>query len=148
MLRRSTGRTVQLSNTSSLSMPGVEIVCTSLTDWFLISGNMAVQLDLTPLKIGPCLSTCHHFISLENKIQLQKNKKRKLNYPNLGSCSNWEKSMILGQFACVPRGELMIFWTGVCHYKISISTLSGIFDEKVGPFSEFLCLMEVSKVRF
>ena len=34
----------------------------------------------------------------------------------------------------------------MCHYKISISTLSGIFDEKVGPFSEFLCLMEVSKV--
>ena len=26
----------------------------------------------------------------------------------------------------------------MCHYKISISTLSGIFDEKVGPFSEFL----------
>ena len=22
------------------------------------------------------------------------------------------------------------------------------FDEKVGPFSEFLCLMEVSKIRF
>ena len=36
----------------------------------------------------------------------------------------------------------------MCHYKISISTLSGIFDEKVGPFLEFLCLMEVSKVRF
>ena len=36
----------------------------------------------------------------------------------------------------------------MCHYQISISTLSGIFDEKVGPFSEFLCLMEVSKVRF
>ena len=30
----------------------------------------------------------------------------------------------------------------MCHYKISISTLSGIFDKKVGPFSEFLCLME------
>ena len=28
----------------------------------------------------------------------------------------------------------------MCHYKVSISTLSGIFDEKVGPFSEFLCL--------
>ena len=26
-------------------------------------------------------------------------------------------------------------------------TLSGIFDEKVGPFGEFLCLMEVSKIR-
>ena len=25
----------------------------------------------------------------------------------------------------------------MCHYKVSISTLSGIFDEKVGPFSEF-----------
>ena len=28
----------------------------------------------------------------------------------------------------------------MCHYKVSISTLSEIFDEKVGPFSEFLCL--------
>ena len=27
-------------------------------------------------------------------------------------------------------------------------TLPGIFDEKVGHFSEFLCLMEVSKIRF
>ena len=31
---------------------------------------------------------------------------------------------------------------------VSLSTLSGIFDEKVGPFLEFLCLMEVSKIRF
>ena len=46
------------------------------------------------------------------------------------------------------EGNSWYFRTGVCHYKISISTLSGIFDEKVGPFSEFLCLMEVSKVRF
>ena len=46
-------------------------------------------------------------------------------------------------------GGLIIFSDGgVGHYKISISTLSGIFDEKVGLFSEFLCLMEVSKVRF
>ena len=29
-----------------------------------------------------------------------------------------------------------------------IFALSGIFDEKVGPFSEFLCPMEVSKIRF
>ena len=47
-----------------------------------------------------------------------------------------------------PGGNSGYFRTGVCHYKISTSTLSGIFDEKVGPFSEFLCLMEVSKVRF
>ena len=47
-----------------------------------------------------------------------------------------------------PGGDSWYFRTGVCHYKISISTLSGIFDEKVGPFSEFLCLMEVSKVWF
>ena len=47
-----------------------------------------------------------------------------------------------------PGGNSWYFRTGVCHYKISISTLSGIFDEKVGPFSEFLCLMEVSKVWF
>ena len=47
-----------------------------------------------------------------------------------------------------PGGNSWYFRTGVCHYKISISTLSGIFDKKVGPFSEFLCLMEVSKVRF
>ena len=32
---------------------------------------------------------------------------------------------------------------------VSTSTLSGIFDEKVGgPFLEFLCLMEVFKIRF
>ena len=31
----------------------------------------------------------------------------------------------------------------MCHYKVSISTLSGFFDEKVGPFSEFLCLMDL-----
>ena len=36
----------------------------------------------------------------------------------------------------------------MCHYKISISTLSGIFDEQVRPFSEYLCLMEVSKYDF
>ena len=42
----------------------------------------------------------------------------------------------------------MIFSDGVCHYKVAISNLSGIFDKKVGPFPEFLCLMEVSKVRF
>ena len=30
---------------------------------------------------------------------------------------------------------------------VSTSTASGIFDEKFGPFSEFLCLMEVSKIR-
>ena len=51
--------------------------------------------------------------------------------------------------ATVPGGgNSWYFRTGVCHYKISISNLSGIFDEKVGPFSEVLCLMEISKVRF
>ena len=48
----------------------------------------------------------------------------------------------------LPGGNSWYFRTGVCHHKVSTSTLSGIFDEKVGPFSEFLCLMEVSKVRF
>ena len=46
-----------------------------------------------------------------------------------------------------PRG-IMIFSDGGVPHKVSKSTLSGIFDEKVGPFSEFLCLMEVSKIRF
>ena len=46
------------------------------------------------------------------------------------------------------RGEgggvgLMIFFArGVSLYGLFL-TLSGIFDEKVGPFSEFLCLLEV-----
>ena len=31
---------------------------------------------------------------------------------------------------------------------VFISILPGIFDDKVGPFLEFLCLMEVSKIRF
>ena len=31
---------------------------------------------------------------------------------------------------------------------VFILTLSEIFDENVGPFSEFLCLMEVSRIRF
>ena len=35
---------------------------------------------------------------------------------------------------------------GVPLYGLYID-LSGILDEKVGPFSEFLCLMEVSKIR-
>ena len=34
------------------------------------------------------------------------------------------------------------FAWGVSLYGL-ILTLSGIFDEKVGPFSEFLCLLEV-----
>ena len=34
------------------------------------------------------------------------------------------------------------------HFMVSISTLSGIFDEKVGPLSEVSCLMEVSRIRF
>ena len=43
----------------------------------------------------------------------------------------------------------MIFTNGVCHFLVSTSTHSGISDEKVGEcFSEFLCLMEVSKIRF
>ena len=32
------------------------------------------------------------------------------------------------------------FSHGVCHFIVSTSTLSGIFDEKVGPVSEYLCL--------
>ena len=31
---------------------------------------------------------------------------------------------------------------------VSTSTFSGIFDEEVGPFSDFLCLMKVSRMRF
>ena len=44
-------------------------------------------------------------------------------------------------------GELMIIshW-GVLLYGLYID-LSGIFNEKVGTFSEFLCLMEASKIR-
>ena len=43
----------------------------------------------------------------------------------------------------------MIFLKGsVPLFGLYISTLSGIFDEKVGPFSEFLCLMEVSRIQF
>ena len=45
-------------------------------------------------------------------------------------------------------GNSWYFRMGVFHYKVSISTLPRIFDEKVGPFTEFLCLMEVSKIRF
>ena len=37
----------------------------------------------------------------------------------------------------------MTFSHGVCHCMDSFFTLSGIFDRKVGPFSEFLCLLEV-----
>ena len=55
-----------------------------------------------------------------------------------------EKLIFLSESTSSARGGLMIF----SDYKISISTLSGIFDEKVGPFSEFLCLMEVSKYGF
>ena len=52
-------------------------------------------------------------------------------------------------FSQDPRGEGGgYFRTGMCLFMVSISILSGIFDEKVGPFSEFLCLMEVSKIRF
>ena len=36
-----------------------------------------------------------------------------------------------------PRGGLIIFSHWVCHCMVSVLTLSGIFDEKVGPFSEF-----------
>ena len=54
----------------------------------------------------------------------------------------------MARFAIDPGGNSWYFRTGVCHYKVSILTLSGILDEKVGPFSEFLGLMEVSKVRF
>ena len=43
---------------------------------------------------------------------------------------------------------LMIFCTGMCHFMVSTRTLSRNFEEKVGPFQEFLCLMEVSKIRF
>ena len=38
----------------------------------------------------------------------------------------------------------MTFCTRVCHFMISTSTLSGIFYDKVGPFSGFLCQMEAS----
>ena len=37
----------------------------------------------------------------------------------------------------------MTFSLGVCHCMDSFFHLSGIFDKKVGPFSEFLCLLEV-----
>ena len=42
----------------------------------------------------------------------------------------------------------MIFSHGGVPLYGFLLTLSGTFDEKVGPFSEFLCLMEVSKIRF
>ena len=45
-------------------------------------------------------------------------------------------------------GDSRYFRTGVCYFMVSISTLCGIFDEKVGLFSEFFCLTEVSKIRF
>ena len=35
------------------------------------------------------------------------------------------------------------FSHGVCHCMDSFLTPSGFFDEKVGSFSEFLCLLEV-----
>ena len=44
----------------------------------------------------------------------------------------------------VLPGDSLYFLTAVCHYKVSILTLSGIFDEKVGFFSDLLCRMEVS----
>ena len=33
--------------------------------------------------------------------------------------------------------DILYFRTGVCHFMVSTSTLSGIFDEKVGPFRNF-----------
>ena len=39
-------------------------------------------------------------------------------------------------------GLMIFFARGVSLYGLFL-TLSGIFDEKVGPFSEFLCLLEV-----
>ena len=45
-------------------------------------------------------------------------------------------------------GHSRYFCTGVCHFKVSVSTLSRIFDEKAGPFLELMCLMEVSEIRF
>ena len=43
----------------------------------------------------------------------------------------------------------MIFsQVGVPLYGLYIDPFWTVFDEKVVPFSEFLCLMEVSKIRF
>ena len=50
-------------------------------------------------------------------------------------------------FKKIPGGTHDIFARGVPLYGPTL-TLSGIFEEKVGYFSEILCPMEVSKIQF
>ena len=60
----------------------------------------------------------------------------------------YSESILFVLTVVYPGGTHDIFARGVCHFMVSMSTLSGILDEKVGPFSKVLCLMEVPKYNF